>query len=75
MLPQLFGEDHFSPTGMRPHQCIKLKVNPAMGLWQLNTTIRRKNKKPHKMTRNKDSSPGCIITFAGHLKYDDISSL
>lgn len=25
-------------------------------------------------TRNKDSDPVFIITFTGHLKYDDISS-
>lgn len=42
MLLQLFGEGHFSPTGMRLHQCIKLKVNPATGLWQLNTNHQEK---------------------------------
>lgn len=70
MLPQLFGEDHFSPTGRRLHPCIKL--NPVTETQHQQPSGEKKNS--YKMTRNKDSNPGCIITFAGHLKYDDISS-
>lgn len=41
---------------------------------QIIKAIGRRKKKKNLKTGNKDSNPAFIITFSGHLKYDDISS-